>query len=250
MIIDVLLNALLLSFILLGIHSYFGIEIVKRGIIFTDIAIAQFSAVGIAISYVFFNKPSYIVSLLFSLLVSLLVFLSQKNKKYSEAFIGLLYACGIASVFLILSKSPHSMEEFTKLTAGDILFIPINEILKTGIFYAFLGFILYLNNKFMKNIIKEVLFFIVFALTVTSSVKLVGVFVVFSILVAPALIALILERGLVFAWIVGSIVNTLGVLISFIFDLPTGFTLVFFNSLTAILIFLFKSLKSSKYQES
>jgi hypothetical protein len=64
---DVLLNALLLSFVLLGIHAYFGMEVVRRGIIFTDIAIAQASAVGLALSLFLFDEPSYLLSLLCSL---------------------------------------------------------------------------------------------------------------------------------------------------------------------------------------
>jgi hypothetical protein len=58
---DVLLNALLLSFVLLGIHAYFGMEVVRRGIIFTDIAIAQASAVGLALSLFLFDRPSYLL---------------------------------------------------------------------------------------------------------------------------------------------------------------------------------------------
>jgi zinc/manganese transport system permease protein len=75
---DVLFNALLLSFVLLGIHAYFGMEVVRRGIIFTDIAIAQASAVGLALSLFLFDRPSYLLSLLCSLLVGVLILLSQR----------------------------------------------------------------------------------------------------------------------------------------------------------------------------
>lgn len=239
---DIFLHALLLSFILLGIHAYFGLEIVKRGIIFTDIAIAQFSAVGLALSLLLYNRPSYLLSLLFSVLCSLLVALSQKKGKYSEAFIGLLYAFGLSSVVLILSKSPHGMEDFMQLTASDILFIPKQEIVKTGILYAFLGSFIYLKERFLSGKLKEMVFFVLFSLTVTSSVKLVGVFVVFSILVAPALVANLLGRGLFFAWIYGAFVNTMGILLSFKLDLPTGFSLVFLHSMMGSLIFLGRAL--------
>jgi len=88
---DVLLNALLLSFVLLGIHAYFGMEVVRRGIIFTDIAIAQASAVGLALSLFLFDRPSYLLSLLCSLLAGVLVLLSQRLRDYAEAcFLSLL----------------------------------------------------------------------------------------------------------------------------------------------------------------
>jgi zinc/manganese transport system permease protein len=129
---DVLLNALLLSFVLLGIHAYFGMEVVRRGIVFKDIAIAQASAVGLSLALFLFDKPSYLLSLLSSLLAGVLVLLSQRLRGYAEAFIGLLYALGFSLVVLVLSKSPHGMEEFLKLSAKDILFVPKEESYKNG----------------------------------------------------------------------------------------------------------------------
>ncbi|ADO45777.1 ABC-3 protein [Hydrogenobacter thermophilus TK-6] len=239
---DILLHALLLSFILLGIHAYFGLEIVKRGIIFTDIAIAQSSAVGLALSLLLFQTPSYFISLLFALLCSLLIALSQRKKEYAEAFIGLLYALGFSSVVLLLSKSPRGMEEFMALTASDILFVPKEEIFKTGVLYALFGLLLYLRARFLSGIAKEMAFFALFSLTVTSSVKLVGVLIVFSMLVAPALVARLFGRGLIFAWVYGSAVNIAGIVLSFKYDLPTGFSLVFLHSFLSILLFLAKVL--------
>ncbi|RMH79294.1 MAG: metal ABC transporter permease [Acidobacteria bacterium] len=236
--IDVFLHALILSFILLGIHAYFGFEIVRRGIIFTDIAIAQFSAVGLAISLLLYDKSSYALALLFAIFSSLLVALSQRKKEYAEAFIGILYALGFSSVVLLLSKSPHGMEEFLNLTASDILFVQKREILKTALLYTLFGLLIYLRKRFLKGALKEFTFFVLFSLTVTSSVELVGVFIVFSMLVAPALTAKLLNRGLLFAWVYGSLVNTLGIVISFQLDLPTGFSLVFVHSLLTALVFL------------
>jgi zinc/manganese transport system permease protein len=237
-VIDVFLHALILSFILLGIHAYFGFEIVRRGIIFTDIAIAQFSAVGLAISLLLYDKSSYALALLFAIFSSLLVALSQRKKEYAEAFIGILYALGFSSVVLLLSKSPHGMEEFLNLTASDILFVQKREILKTALLYTLFGLLIYLRKRFLKGALKEFTFFVLFSLTVTSSVELVGVFIVFSMLVAPALTAKLLNRGLLFAWVYGSLVNTLGIVISFQLDLPTGFSLVFVHSLLTALVFL------------
>lgn len=239
---DVLIHALLLSFILLGIHAYFGLEIVRRGIIFTDIAIAQFSAVGLSLSLLLYQKPSYLLSLLFALFSSLLIAISQRKKEYAEAFIGLIYALGFSSVVLILSKSPHGTEQLMALTASDILFVPEEDILKTGILYALLGFFLYLRGKFLRGQVGEVVFFVLFSLTVTSSVKLVGVLIVFSMLVAPALVSKLCKKGLIFAWLYGASVNTAGILLSFRWDLPTGFSLVFLHSLLGVLLFLTKAI--------
>lgn len=239
---DILLQALLLSFILVGIHAYFGREIVKRGIIFTDIAIGQFSALGLALSLFLLGKPSYLASLLFSLFASILIALSQRKREYAEAFIGLLYALGFSSVVLVLSKSPQGMEEFLNLTAGDILFVPKEKIIETGTLYAFIGLLLYLRERFLQGLLKDISFFVLFSLTVTSSVKLVGVLIVFSLLVSPSLVAMLFGRGLLFAWIYGATINTAGILISFKLDLPTGFSLVFLHSLLGVVLFLGKIL--------
>ncbi|WP_448583471.1 metal ABC transporter permease [Thermocrinis sp.] len=238
--IDLFLNALLLSLILLGIHVYFGFEIVRRGIIFTDIAIAQSSAVGLTLSLLLFEKPYYLLSLFFALISSFLIALSQRLKDYSEAFIGLIYALGFSSVMLLLSKSPHGMEELLRLTAGDVLFVRREEIIKIGVLYTIIGFLLYLREKALKGFLKDASFFLLFSITVTSSVNLVGVLVVFSILVAPALTAKLLGKGLLFAWMYGSAVNTLAIVLSFLIDLPTGFSVVFFNSFLGALVFLIR----------
>lgn len=237
---DIMIQSLLLSFMLLGIHAYFGLEIVRRGIIFTDIAVAQLSAAGLALSLLLFNEPSQLLSLAFALLGSLLVALSQRKREYSEAFIGLLYALGFSSVVLVLSRSPKGMEEFLRLTASDILFVPREEILKTGLLFLAFGVLLYLRRFIKNEVLREIHFFSLFALTVTTSVKLVGVLVVFSMLVAPALVSLIFGRGLIFAWIYGAILNTAGTLTSFWLDLPTGFFLVFIHAFVSALLFLAK----------
>lgn len=234
---DILLSAFLLSIVLLGIHSYFGLEIIKRGIIFTDLAIGQMSAFGAALSILFLDgKYIYPLSLLFALLGGLSIAIAAKRTVSHEAFIGLLYAFGISGVFIILSKSYHGMEMFDRLMASDILFTPLRDILETAIIYTCIGLILYFMYPRMKGIWKDMLFFVSFAATVTSSVRLAGVLIVFSLLVAPAYISIRMKKGrlLITAWIIGTCVNVVSILVSYNLDLPTGYTLVFFHALLAL----------------
>jgi zinc/manganese transport system permease protein len=236
---DILLSAFVLSVVLLGIHSFFGLEIIKRGIIFTDLAIGQMSALGAALSILFLDgKYIYPVSLAFALLAGLLISLASKRTSSHEAFIGLLYAFGISGVFIILSKSAHGTEMFDRLMASDILLTPWSDIVETGIVYTLLGFILVFVYPRMKGFWKDMLFFVSFAATVTSSVRLAGVLIVFSLLVAPAFIAIRLNkwRLLLVAWIVGTAINVLSILVSYNLDLPTGYTLVFFHALLALIV--------------
>ncbi len=236
--IDVLGGAFFLSIVLLGIHSYFGIEIIKRGIIFTDLAIGQMAALGAAVSLMFLEgKYLYLISLGFALIAGLLNSLVSNKVKHQEAFIGLMYAFGVSGVFILLSKSAHGTEEFQKLLAADILFTPMSEIVKTAVLYSVLGVSLNFLNKRVGGVLKDIIFFTIFAVTVTSSVRLAGVFVIFALLIAPAFIALRggNKRVVIRAWIIGIVVNLVAIGVSYNFDLPTGYTIVFFHALTAML---------------
>ena len=233
---DILAPAFLLSLVLLGIHSYFGLEVIKRGIIFTDLAIGQMAALGTAVSLLIWESEYYLVSLAFALIGAILIAYATKKVKYLEAFIGLLYAFGVSSVVILLSHSAHGMEKFHELMAADILFTPISDVYETAIFYAVLGIAIYFFVKKTSGFLKDILFFVTFAITVTRSVKLAGVLVIFSILISPALIATIFKtrRPIIFAWIIGLVINLISISFSYLIDLPTGYTLVFFNAFLAI----------------
>lgn len=241
-ILDILAPAFLLSLVLLGIHSYFGLEIIKRGIIFTDLAIGQMAALGTAVSLLIWETEYYVVSLAFALLGALMIAYATKKVKHLEAYIGLLYALGVSFVVILLSHSAHGMEKFHELMAADILFTPISEVYKTAVFYAFLGIGIYYAMKKTTGFMRDALFFVTFAVTVTSSVKLAGVLVIFSILISPALIATIFKakKPIFFAWGIGLVINLVSILTSYFIDLPTGYTLVFFHALIAIFICLIK----------
>ena len=238
---DVLLSAFLLSVVLLGIHSFFGLEIIKRGIIFTDLAIGQMAAMGAAISLLFLDGGYLdLISLAFALLGGAVIAFASRRATSHEAFIGRLYAFGLAAVFIILSKSYHGMETFQKLMASDILFTPLSEIAVTAVIYAVLGAILLVFYPKASGLAKEAIFFVTFAVTVTIAVRLAGVLIVFALLVSPALMALKIRRGkaLINAWIIGTVVNLVAIIISYNYDLPTGYTLVALHALLALVVSL------------
>jgi len=239
--IDILLNAFFLSIVLLGIHSYYGLHIIRRGIIFTDLAIGQMAAFGAAISILFFNSQKlYLTSLIFALIGAALIALTSNKKINHEAFIGLVYALGISAAVICLSKSARGAEDFQKLLASDILFVPQYKVIKTAILYSLMGIFLFFVVEKSKGLLRELLFFLTFAVTVTSSVNLTGVLVVFAILVAPAYIISFFQksfcRKLIGAWIIGIVINSASILISYYLDIPTGHTIVAIYSFLGILI--------------
>lgn len=150
--IDILLPAFVISIVLLGIHSYFGIRIIQRGIIFTDLAIGQMAAFGAALSILFFHGEFlYPMSLIFSIGTGILIYFASRKSEYLEAVIGLLYALGLSGVFILLSKSAHGMEDFQKLMAYDILFTEIKDVYITGVLYIIIAAAVFMFNKKQKG---------------------------------------------------------------------------------------------------
>ncbi len=247
--IDILFSTFLLSIVLVGIHSYFGLEIIKRGIIFTDLAIGQMAAFGAAISLLFFDGSYiYVISLVFAISAAMAIAFSTHTSQYPEAVIGLLYAFSLSAVYIALSKTYHGMEEFHRLLASDILFTPLSRILETAIIYSGIGIALVvLQRKLKKGSVKKIFFFVFFAVTVTSSVKLAGVLIVFALLLSPAMIALSLhlKHPLIVAWIVGTAINIIAICVSYTLDLPTGYTLVAIHTLCAMVVSVIKIQKLS-----
>lgn len=244
--IDILLTPIALVIILVMMHSWFGMGILKRGIIFTDLAIAQFAALGSAISLGYFHEEYfYILTLSFALLSALLIAIASQRQMKLEAFIGLLYVLGASGIMMVLAHSAEGMEHFKSLLASDILFTPPEDVLKSSIIYIFIAVILYKIYPKLNGFIKELTFFSLLALTVTSSVSLAGVLVVFVLLIAPPFVALSLKlkKPLLKSFYFGWFFSISSIVVSYYYDLPTGYTIVFLGALLSSLIVLLSSKK-------
>ena len=240
--IELLYPALLLIVLLVFIHAVFGLEIIKRGVIFTDLAVGQMAAVGLAIS-IGFLKGAYQTSLTlgFALLGAMLITYATRKVEHIEAFIGMVYAFGTSSIMILLANSPQGAELFSKLSAVDILFTTIEEVYQAALIYVGVAFIMYIYYPRTKGIMRELTFFVLLAVTVTSSVQLAGVLVVFVLLVAPAFIALLQQKftPLYVAWTNGLLLSVMAIVVSYYYDLPTGYSIVFFHSLAVMAFVLF-----------
>jgi len=237
-IVTLLYPAFILAILLVFIHSIFGLEIIKRGVIFTDLAIGQFAAIGVAVSLLFFDGAySFLLTLIFALIGATLISVATHRVEHIEAFIGMLYALGASGIIVLLSNTTQGTELFNKLQATDILFTTTSDLIEPFILYSVVAILFLRFYHKLNGIYKEMLFFGLLALTVTSSVQLAGVLVVFVLLIVPAFIALLQRRfaKLPFAWIVGSTIIIMAMILSYYFDLPTGYTIVFIGSLCGIL---------------
>ncbi len=249
--IELMLPAFLVCLVLTGMHAYLGLHILARGVIFVDLALAQIAALGATVGYLFgfglHSEGSYLCSLSFALIGAAIFTLSRSQSKRvpQEAMIGLVYAISAAALVLVLSRSPEGGEELKSLLVGHLLFVSWKEILYVLVLYSAVGLIHYFARKrFMQlsfdpenpietgtnTALYDLLFYGTFALVVTSSVELGGVLLVFSFLIAPAICARLLcanfRSSLAVAWGVGTAVSALGIILSYLLDLPSGAAVV------------------------
>ena len=246
--IDIFIPPIILVIVLVMIHAWFGKGVLERGVIFTDLAIAQFAALGSAVSLGYFHSEYlYILTLGFALLSAFLISVASHRKLQLEAFIGILYVLGASGIMMVLADSAEGMEHFKALLATDILFTPLDEILFSTLVYALLGVVIWQVYPRLKGFTKDLLFFAMLAITVTSSVQLAGVLVVFVLLVAPILLAS-MQRIIpitLFAYIYGWFFSLLSIGLSYYFDLPTGYTIVFVGALSTLIGVMLLSQKKS-----
>ena len=246
--IDILLVPIALVIVLVMMHAWFGARILEKGIIFTDLAIAQFAALGSAVSLGYFHEEYfYVLTLSFALFSAFLIAYASGKALKLEAFIGLLYVLGASGIMMVLSHSAEGMEHFKSLLASDILFTPLDEVIKSSLIYGVIALVLWKVYPKTSGFLKELLFFSLLAITVTSSVALAGVLVVFVFLIAPAMVALSLDskNKLLSSFIFGWFFSISAIVISYFYDLPTGYTIVFLGALLSAIIVLLKSKKES-----
>jgi zinc/manganese transport system permease protein len=234
--------------VLVGIHVYFGLHVIKRGIIFVDLSLAQVAALGMTASILagfdIDSPTTYFLSLGFALLGAGIFSLTRKIKSEipQEAIIGIVFAVSAAMSILLVSHSPEGAEHVEHLLVGSVLTVTPWTILKTFVLYSIVGLFHWIKRaKFLQLTFDDstemkraklwdFLFYASFAVVVTSSVKICGVLLVFIFLVVPSVFAAHytshIGRRLLFGWIFGFVGSALGIILSFYLDTPTGATIV------------------------
>lgn len=226
---DILLPALAAGFIVLSTHVPLGREVLKRGIIFIDLAIAQIAGLGvIAASQLVHTEASWLLQLaaVTSALTGALLFsLIEKHwPEIQEALIGLFFILAATASILLMANDPHAGENLKELLVGQILWVNWPQLTLPAISSAcILAVWWYSGDKH-----PSWLFYVVFALAITTSVQLVGVYLVFASLIIPALAAYYHHGryALFIAYLVGITGYILGLIGSSLFDLPSGSMIV------------------------
>ncbi|MEN6375162.1 MAG: metal ABC transporter permease [Smithella sp.] len=224
--------------ILILIHTYFGIHILERGIIFVDLSLAQFVGVGVACSFLCShdNAAKYVLPIAFAVLGAFILSLSRRISKYTniEAFIGVLYIFSLAASILILDRSPHGIEEFKAILNGNIIWVNGRDFFYAFVLYAIIGiFHFVFRERFFSlscdgkgSYFWEFMFFLSFAVVLAKSVQMAGILQVFAFLIIPALIGRLFTREplriLIGGWLLGLVSSLLGLFVSYKWDLPAA----------------------------
>jgi zinc/manganese transport system permease protein len=241
---NILLPAFLAGLLVLATHVPLGQQVLKRGIVFIDLAVAQIAALGVISADFMGWEPQgwavQIAALSAALLGALLLTWMEKRwPEVQEALIGVVFVLAASAGILLLANNPHGGEHLKDLLAGQILWVSLSQLVP-----VLLLTVMILGLWFgLKDKIGRAGFYILFALAVTASVQLVGIYLVFSSLIIPALAVRNWpeSRKLVGGYLVGTIAYILGLTLSAIFDLPSGAVIVWCLAVTGIFINLVMS---------
>ena len=220
-------------------HVPLGIEVLKRGIIFIDLAIAQVAGLGLIATNFFFIEPHPLLPQLVALTCAILAGLlfhkvEIKIPKQQEAIIGVTFIFAASIAILLLANHPSGGEEIRHLLSGQILFVTWLDVAKHTPIYILILAVWFFKKKYRNNIG----FYLLFALAVTSSVQLVGIYVVFASLILPALAVINISNPYKLGWLCGIISVIAGIFLAILFDTPAGPVIVTSYVLTTIIFLI------------
>jgi zinc/manganese transport system permease protein len=243
---------LIACLLLPGILVYLGLHIVRREVIFVDLALAQVAALGtslcIMLGHDAHEMHTYVWSVGFTLIGAAL-FALTRSKSHArvpqEAIIGIVYVMAAAAGILLLSRSAEGNEELRRTLIGDVLLVSPKEVLTTFATFVAIGAVHFVFRKQFillsfepERAVAEgmavrwwdFLFYALFGLVVTSFLQIGGVLLVFSYLIVPAVCANFLVSRLanllVIGWVTATVASVVGLYVAFESDLPTGATIV------------------------
>src|SRR5262245_22272189 len=180
-----------------GIHTWFGLQVLRRNVVFADLALAQVSALGATVAVVAGHAVSsvagYAYTLAFAAGGALLLTASRglARSVRQEAFIGVLYVVATAATVLVVDQSPQGAEHVKKMLVGGILSVTADEVAKFAVLYGAIGAIHWFIRRpllaaaderpstLARAAFWDLVFYLSFGVVVTSSVSVAGVLLVF-----------------------------------------------------------------------
>jgi zinc/manganese transport system permease protein len=245
--VELLLWPLLAGLVLTSIHAYFGLHVLARGVIFVDLSLAQVAALGLTVAILaghpVHSQAAYWYALVFAIAGAMLFAIARpyESSLPQEAVIGIVYAVSAALAVIVLDRAPLGAEHIKQLLIGSILTVTPGDVGLLVLLYATIGALHFIFRRPLTEVsfhpqpaaltsrgpfVWDMVFYVSFALVVTSSVRIAGVLLVFSYLIVPAALsgAFVsdLWHRLMLAWGLGVFLTALGLYASWSWDLPTG----------------------------
>ena len=247
--IELMLPPFAACLILIAIHSYLGLHVIAREVIFVDLSLAQMAALGATIGLlVNVDRTSLrgqALALLFTAAGAAIFAATRTNRHKGrvphEAIIGIVYVVATAATLLVAEKAPRGEEAVHDILVGNFLWVTWKAIGRLAVAYAILGVVLFLLRRRYEAISFEperveregwrvrwwdFSFYLIFGVVITFSVPIAGVLLVFTFLVVPAVTAFLFTRRpgplTLISWSTGALSSAVGLYLSFRYDLPTG----------------------------
>lgn len=242
------LPPLVACLVIVAIHSYLGLHVIAREVIFVDLSLAQMAALGSAVAVLAGRSPDSAAALIYAIaftslgaVLFALTRTEERGRVPQEAFIGIVYVVASAAAILVADRTPRGGEAIKDLLVGSLLWVTWPTIVRLAAIYVVIGlFHWVLRRRFLTISFQpevavakgwnirwwDFLFYLSFGLVITFSVPIAGVLLVFSFLVVPAAIAFQYSRRqgvlALISWLAGAVASASGLLVSFKYDLPTG----------------------------
>jgi zinc/manganese transport system permease protein len=233
----IVLPAFLAGLLVLATHIPLGAQVLRRGIVFIDLAIAQIAALGVIVAgSVGLDPHGWAVQVaagIAAVLGALLLTWTEKRwPEVQEAQIGVMFILAATAGLLLVAHNPHGGEHLQDLLAGQILWVRYDQLLVPAIGTVVICALLY----FLRDRLSRLGFYLIFALAVTASVQLVGVYLVFTSLIVPGLAVRHYsgKKRLVLAYLIGAAGYASGLVLSTLYDLPSGALIVWCLTVLAI----------------
>src|SRR6476659_7531811 len=171
--------AFLVAVCLVGIHAYFGIQVLARKVIFVDLALAQIAALGATVAFMLGHPAqsvaTYGYSLSFTLLAAVLLAFTRSwgTRVPQEALIGVIYVVAAAAAILLIDRAPQGAEHLKQILTGNILLTGAETLVVIVPLYAAIGLVHWLLRGrlgLVGSFAWEFVFYATFGIVVTSSV--------------------------------------------------------------------------------
>lgn len=251
---------LLACLAIVAVVGYMGLHVLKREVIFIDIALAQMAAVGVIIPHITFHAHhdsplTFIFPLIFTTgAAAFYAFARSRVMQIPlEAIIGVTYAIAAGAALFLVGVQPGGHVHVKHMLIGSILWTKGADVVWSALVFSVVGLLFYLMRKpftrisenyeaaaeqGMRVVLWDFLFYALLGIVIILAVRIAGVVVVFCFLIIPATTSAIFSSKwgvrLLLTWLFGGVAALLGLLFAYCLDFSLGPSVALFSGLVLV----------------